>query len=114
MKLRLKSAHYFPDDKYLYGDKEREGEGTLVGDGTPYPVVAFSKAKPGEMCPTLEMEPLDDEAREALEEEHERLAATQASMLPLEQLARTIGQVQNMDMYEQQYVPGQGNVKRGK
>ena len=112
MKFRLLSAHYFPDDMYLYGDKERQGEGTLVGDGTPYKVVALSKAKPGEMTPTLNMEPLDDEAREALEEETERLNSSQASMLPIEQLARTIGLMQTMDMHEATYIPGTANVKR--
>lgn len=102
MKFRLKSAHYFPGDKWLPGDVEMadrgENAGTIVGDGTPYGV------GPGTgMSPTIEMEPLDDEAREALEAEQARIGA--ATLDPVEQLPLT------MDSHEQRYVPG-FNVRR--
>lgn len=99
MKFRLLSAHYFDGDKYLEGDKENEntkGEnmGTVVGDGTPYPV----------RWPTLEMLPLDPEAEALLEKERERLRLNQASMNPIEELS--------MDAYEAEYVPAFNTRRR--
>ena len=104
MKFRLKSAHYFDGDIYLPGDTEMatvpnprnpDGpNGTIVGDGTPYKV----------KWPTLEMEPLDEEATEWLKKEEARLIANSASMNPVEDLA--------MDSYEQNYVPGFNTRRR--
>jgi hypothetical protein len=106
MKFRLLAAHYWPEDKYLEGEKEAGDAATIVGDGTQYPIYALSKAPKGTMTPTLQMEPLDDEAREALEEEQERLDRTAASIDPIEQLARTVEVVQHMDGYERRNTPG--------
>lgn len=109
MKFRLLSAHYFPNDKLALGDTELsdrgEEKGTIVGDGTEYPICPLSAPKVGAMFPTLEMAPLDDEAEEALQEERERLNRNAASMTPLEQLPL------QGDDYERRYVPG-FNVKR--
>jgi len=119
MKFRLRSAHFFPGDMYLKGDKELGGGedgGTLVGDGTPYPVVPLS-AVPGReqvMTPTMEMVPLDEEAEAALEEERVRLDATQASMIPIEQLARHLETTRISDQHEEKYVPGFNHTRRGK
>lgn len=111
MKFRLLSAHYLHRDDglgvHLLGDKEmagadppanwrpKEGQdfdnrGEIVGDGTPYPVE----------WPTLEMEPLDDEAREAIEKEQQRIATNAGSVNPVEDLP-----------LEQDWVPG-FNVRR--
>lgn len=120
MKFQLKSAHYFPGDLYLVGDKEAPDKpdgtsgGTFVGDGTKYPVVRLRDAKPGDMTPTLEMLPLDEEAVEAIAEEQERLERSQASMLPIEQLARTMDAAKMADGYENIYVPGYPSARRGK
>lgn len=111
MKFKLKAAHFFPGDVYLEGEKEVDDKAVVVGDGTPYPVVALSKAKPGEMTPTVLMEPLDDEAREALEEEEERLSKATASMVPLEQLARTMEAAFISDDHERRSIPGFGPRK---
>ncbi len=53
--------HYLPEDKLLPGDLENEQflgpeRGTVVGDGTPYPI----------KWPTLEMVALDEEAEAML------------------------------------------------
>lgn len=96
-KFRLLVAHYLPDDKWLPGDKENEHlgdeQGTIVGDGTPHRVV----------WPTLDMEPLDDEAREMIEKERARLEANAGSMNPVEDLP--------LDSYEEEYIPG-SNARR--
>lgn len=98
---RLLTAHYIDGDKWLPGDKENEymgdERGTIVGDGTEHKV----------RWPTLEMAPLDDEAREAIAREEARIAANQASMTPVEDLAL------RMDDYETRYVPGFPKAKRG-
>lgn len=97
-KYRLLSAHYFPNDMYLEGDKERKDKGdeagTIVGDGTPYTV----------QWPTLEMAPLDEEAEAMLERERERLRINDAEMNPVESLA--------MDSYEENYIPGSNRRRR--
>jgi hypothetical protein len=92
-KYRLRTAHYLPEDKLLPGDLENEQfhgpeRGTIVGDGTPYPI----------KWPTLEMVALDDEAEAMLEKERERITANNASMNPIEELS--------LDAYETEYVPG--------
>jgi hypothetical protein len=98
---RLLTAHYIEGDKWLPGDKENESygdaRGTIVGDGTEHKI----------RWPTLEMVPLDEEAEKMMERERQRLAANQASMTPVEDLALT------MDDYEARYVPGFQNAKRG-
>ena len=99
-KYRLKSAHYLTGDVYLLGDAETQDRGyemgTIVGDGTPYKV----------QWPTIEMEPLDDEAREMIAKEEERLRLNGAAMNPIE--ARPVG----ADEYEQNYIPGFGQRRR--
>lgn len=118
MKFRLRSAHYWPGDLYLEGDRERGGgeDGTVVGDGTQYPITVLSKYNPRlreqVMLPTLEMVPLDAEAEAALEEEQQRLDATQASMIPIEQLARQMEAGRISDQHEATYVPGFDNARR--
>lgn len=104
-KFRLLSAHQLRHNQYshagdmwLPGDKENEHlgdeKGTLVGDGTPYPVVSA----------TLEMIPLDEEAEAMIEAEKERLAKGAGTMNPIDQLS-TIMQA-NRDDYEERYIPG--------
>lgn len=97
-KFRLLRAHYLPDDKYLLGDLETEhlGEekGTIVGDGTPHRID----------WPTLDMEPLDDEARELLEQERKRLEMDAGMMNPVDNLP--------MNDYEQDYIPGTNARRR--
>lgn len=104
-RYRLLSAHYLPDDKYLLGDKEtehiREEGGAVVGDGTPHRVD----------WPTLEMEPLDDEARAMLDKERERLEKAHTSMNPIEALALQYNPML-MDKYEEDYIPGTGQRRR--
>lgn len=101
-KYRLLTAHTFNVEGgvYLLGDKEvfdmgkgDEG-GTVVGDGTPYPV----------QWPTLEMVPLDKEAEDMLNKERERLRINDASMSPVEELA--------MDGFEENYIPGSNKRRR--
>lgn len=98
-KYRLKSAHYLEWDVWLPGDKENEHlgdeRGIIVGDGTPYKV----------KWPTLEMEPLDDEAREMIERERGRLVANDASMNPVEDLALD-------NAWEKDFVPGFNTRRR--
>ena len=100
-RYRLLSAHYIDGDKLLYGDKENitfgDEKGTIVGDGTEHVI----------RWPTLEMLALDADAESMLDKERERLAANQASMTPVENLAL------NMDDYETRYVPGYPNARRG-
>lgn len=102
-KFRLRSAHVLRNsevnnDVWLPGDKENEHlgdeKGTLVGDGTPYPVVSA----------TIEMIPLDDAAQDMIEAEHDRLSVNSASMSPVDQLAMTMNMLQ--DNYERGWVPG--------
>lgn len=103
-KFRLKTAHVmrhsmFESEVLLTGDKEAEDAGrteggALVGDGTPYKVESA----------TLFMEPLDDEARAMIEVEEQRLAATGASMNPLELLSRQLSIPQ--DDFEKRFIPG--------
>lgn len=85
---------------WLPGDVTNESlgdeRGALVGDGTPYRV----------RWPTLEMIPLDDEARAAIAEEEERLRLNQATMNPIDELP--IGP----DDYEERYIPGMEGVQR--
>lgn len=114
MQFRLKSAHYFPNDMYLPGDRETGDNGTVVGDGTRYPVVKFSERKPGDMTPTIEMEPLDEDAEAALEEERERLASVDGGVLLMEQLAQQLQTMQVSDPHDAKYIPGFGNTRRGK
>jgi hypothetical protein len=118
MKFRLRSAHYFPGDMYLIGDRETGGDsgGTIVGDGTQYPVVALSKRPEKEQCmtPTLEMVPLDEEAEEALLEEQARIDATAGSMIQIEELAQQMAALSVSDKHEVKYVPGFDNARRGK
>ena len=96
-KFRLLRAHYLPGDKWLPGDMENEylgdERGTVVGDGTQHNV----------RWPTLEMEPLDDEAREMLARERERLEMDAGTMTPVDDLP--------LDTYEAMYVPG-SNTRR--
>jgi hypothetical protein len=98
MKFRLKSAHYLENDIYLPGDTEMSSfgdeKGTVVGDGTPYPIV----------WPTLEMEPLDEEAEAFLEKEKERLRMNDASTTPIDDLP--------MDKYEENYIPAFNRPRR--
>jgi hypothetical protein len=98
MKFRLKSAHYLDGDVYLPGDAEMgwkgDEAGTIIGDGTPYKV----------KWPTLEMEPLDEEAEKFLEKERHRLTTNEASMNPVEELS--------MDSYEREYVPAFNTRRR--
>jgi len=102
--FRLLRAHYLPDDKYLLGDLETEdrGEqkGTIVGDGTPHRID----------WPTLDMEPLDDEARELLERERERLQIDAGTMNPVDNLPMTM--TPTMDQYEKDYIPGSNQRRR--
>ncbi len=99
MRFRLRSAHYFPEDYLLMGDKENEHlgneRGTIVGDGTPYKVTS----------PTTEMVPLDEEAEEALALEIDRVKRN-GSMNPVDQLPL------NTDAWETRNVPGFPGVKR--
>jgi len=85
---------------WLPGDVTNEPlgdeRGTIVGDGTPYRV----------RWPTLEMIPLDDEARAAIRKEQERLDINQGTMNPIEALPI------NEDDYEERYVPGMEGRQR--
>lgn len=105
-KFRLLSAHQlrnsaYNSDVWLPGDKENEHlgdeRGTLVGDGTSYPIASA----------TLEMVPLDEEAEAMMEAERERLARGAASMNPVDQLPVIMQALAgNQDDYEKRYVPG--------
>lgn len=110
-KFRLKIAHVmrhtqFETEVLLNGDKENaeqglgDEKGTLVGDGTPYKV---DKA-------TLEMEPLDDEAKTMIAAEVKRLEDMGGSMNPLEQLAKVMNIA--TDDYEKRFLPGFDGMPR--
>jgi len=110
-KFRLLAAHQLRNtelkaDVLLLGDRETEHlgdeRGTLVGDGTPYPVVHA----------TLEMLPLDADAEAMLEVERERLASNHASMNPIDQLPVMLAQLAGRDDYDNRYVPGFPGVAR--
>lgn len=98
-KYRLKRAHYLEGDFLLMGDMENEHlgdeKGTIVGDGTGYPV----------KWPTLDMEPLDDEAREMIEKEKRRIEMDSGTMTPIEDGTP-------LNEYEKDYVPGTNNRRR--
>lgn len=91
-KFRLRSAHFLPNDIWLPGDNENIAKGdemgSLVGAGTPYQI----------NWPTLEMEPLNEEAKQWLELERQRLTMNDASMNPIDDLP--------VDDYEANYIPG--------
>jgi len=102
-KFRLLAAHQLRNsdlkaDVLVLGDRETEhlGEerGTLVGDGTSYPIVHA----------TLEMLPLDNEAEAMLDVERDRLASNSASMNPVDQLPVMLAG--GRDDYDNRYVPG--------
>jgi hypothetical protein len=111
-KFRLLAAHQLRNtdlkaDVLLLGDKETEHlgdeRGTLVGDGTPYPVVHA----------TLEMLPLDAEAEAMLNVERERLSRNHASMNPIDQLPVVLAQLTGgRDDYDDRYLPGFPGVPR--
>lgn len=105
-KFRLKVAHQLrhsdlKSDVWLPGDKENEHlgdeKGTLVGDGTPYPVLSA----------TTEMVGLDPEADESIRQEEIRLTRAQASMNPIDHLPNTLRDIFSArDDYEDRYIPG--------
>jgi hypothetical protein len=103
-KYRLRVAHELETNDgqrlWLPGDitNESQGEekGTLVGDGTPYKV----------KWPTLEMIPLDDDAKAAIAKEEERLRINDGHRDPIEALP--IG----ADDYEERYIPGTDRQRR--
>ena len=106
-KFRLLAAHQLRNselkaDVLVLGDRETEhlgdARGTLVGDGTPYPVIHA----------TLEMEPLDDEAEAMLTVERERLGRN--SMNPIDQLP--VQMVGGRDDYDDRYLPGFPGTER--
>ena len=112
-KFRLRSAHQLRNselktDMWLPGDKETEHlgdeRGTLVGDGTLYPVVHA----------TLEMVALDEEGEEMLQREQVRLSNNHASMNPVDQLPITLQQLlgTERDDYDDRYVPGFPGIPR--
>jgi len=101
-RFRLRAAHYLMNDEmkapaWLPGDTDNEHQGpergTVVGDGTPYPIAQA----------TTEMVPLDAEAEAMLAAEEERLARNGGTMTPVDQLPGTTG---GGDDYEDRYVPG--------
>lgn len=104
-RFRLKTRHVLRHQQYesevvLDGDKEAadagmgEEKGMIVGDGTPYKVHSA----------TLEMEPLDDEAKRMVAAEAKRLEDAGTTMNPIEQLAKAIS-VPNDD-FEKRFLPG--------
>lgn len=115
MKFRLRSAHYFPGDVWLPGDKENESfgddRGTVVGDGTKFPVFSIlAEERPKDaMTPTTEMEPLDEEAEQAMEELREWLAAGGRVVNPVEALP--LGG-EPVDDYDKRYLPGFAGTPR--
>lgn len=92
-KYRLKAAHYIKGDKYLEAD-------TLVGWGTPHEIDR----------PTIEMEPLNSAAEDAIAAEEERLRVSHGSMTPENSLPLTVGQ----DDYDERFVPGFGTRRQPK
>jgi len=111
-KFRLLAAHQLRNtdlkaDVLLLGDRETEHlgdeRGTIVGDGTPYPVIHA----------TLEMLPLDAEAEAMLDVERERLSRNHASMNPIDQLPVVLAQLTGgRDDYDDRYLPGFPGVPR--
>lgn len=104
-KFRLRIAHQmrnttYDSDVWLPGDKENEhlgdDRGTLVGDGTPYPVASA----------TIEMVPLDEEAEAMIGLEEARLARNGGGMNPVDQLPLIMQALVQKDDYEERYVPG--------
>jgi hypothetical protein len=101
-KFRLLSAHYLDVNAgtWLPGDKEEfdagkgDERGTIVGDGTEYPI----------KWPTLDMVALDEEAEMLLERERQRLITNDGSRDPVEELA--------MDGFEQNYIPGSNKRRK--
>jgi hypothetical protein len=101
-RFRLRAAHYLQNVEmktsvWLPGDTDNEHlgpeRGTMVGDGTPYPITDA----------TTEMIPLDAEAEAMIAAEEERLARNGGTMTPVDQLPGTTG---GGDDYESRYVPG--------
>lgn len=110
-KFRLVSAHIIRHsghntDVWLPGDMENEHlgaeMGTIVGDGTPYPVVSA----------TLMMVPLDKGGDAMIADEEQRLANNRASMNPVDQLPTSVGEPR--DDYDERYIPGFAGVQRPK
>lgn len=108
-KFRLLAAHQLRNsdlkaDVLVLGDRETEHlgdeRGTIVGDGTNYPVVHA----------TLEMLPLDEAAELMLNTERERLARNHASMNPVDQLP--VQMAGSRDNYDDSYIPGFPGVPR--
>lgn len=106
-KFRLKMAHQLRhsgvnSDVWLPGDQENEylgdEKGTLVGDGTPYPVASATEF----------MVPLDEEAEKMIRDEQARLRGNHTSMNPVEHLPLTM----QRDDYDDRYVPGFPGVQR--
>ena len=106
-KYRLRVPHELEEETrdgiqrvWLPGDttNESQGEerGTVVGDGTKYKV----------KWPTLEMIPLDDEAREMIAREENRLMENHGVMNPVDALPI------DRDAYEDRYIPGMDGVRR--
>ena len=101
-RFRLRAAHYLMNAEmktpaWLPGDTDNEHlgpeRGTVVGDGTPYPIESA----------TTEMVPLDAEAEAMIAAEEERLALNGGTMSPVDQLPGTTG---GRDDYESRFVPG--------
>ena len=106
-KFRLLTAHQLrhaelKTDAWLPGDKENEHlgdeRGTVVGDGTDYPVIH----------PTVQMVAIDESGQEMLDREYARLTHNETSMNPLEHLPATLAQLLGggRDDYEDRYIPG--------
>jgi hypothetical protein len=83
-RYRLTTNHFTEEDKLIEATPEKPVE---VGDGTP-----FLWTRP----PTLEMEPLDDAAKKAIEEERKRTAGR--SMDPLDDLPMTLDPKQQIEL----------------
>jgi len=112
-KFRLKTTHQLRNTEHktdvaLLGDKETEHlgdeRGTVVGDGTLYPVAH----------PTLEMVALDEEGEAMLRAEEERLSRSHASMNPVDHLPGTLQQLLGggRDDYDDRYIPGFPGTQR--
>jgi hypothetical protein len=108
-RFRLRTAHALYNREInnapvvVNGDQENEhmgpDKGTIVGTGTPYPIVSA----------TQEMIPLDEEAEQMIAAEEERLARAMATMNPLERLPMTL---EPRDDYDDRYVPGFPGTRR--
>jgi hypothetical protein len=75
-RYRLTTSHFSEEDRLIEATEDKPVE---VGDGT-----LFKWTRP----PTIEMEPLDDGAREAIERERERLGGRNQD--PLDDLPMTL------------------------